>query len=94
MSEEYQRFRATAVINTHEAQVMIQLSRTVIPKLSSTIWGTFTGSTIKQKSQALSHSLMTYWNSHAISLSDTAKCYKHTQCEKILSEMSVCTHRC
>lgn len=38
MSEEYQRFRATAIIDTHEAQVMIQLPSPTIPKLSSTIW--------------------------------------------------------
>lgn len=90
MSEEHQRFRATVVTSPHEAQAMIQPASPTIPTFSSTIWGTFTGSIINQKSQAPRHSLMAYWNSHAISLSDTAKCYQHTECEKMLSGMSVC----
>lgn len=82
MSEEYQRFVATAVIDTHETQIMIQLSSPTIPKLSPIAWDTFTDSIINQKSLGPSHSLMTYWNSYTISLSDTARCYKHTEWEK------------
>lgn len=49
MSELYQRFIATTVIDGHETQAMFQLSSPTIPKLSFTIWGTFTGSIINQK---------------------------------------------